>query len=488
MPSRGGTANPRLPIEDSYLELLADTLDGLDVSARGQFLQRYIRTITHLDLREDQCIQLWDEMLTRRRELSENLGRKIALSTALMDVLTSAGLFRVPIVLEYDELKMLQVNAVTDPLTGLYNRRLFGEAFDKELNRSRRYGSQLGLVILDLHRFKEVNDKYGHPRGDEVLRAAAATLKKALRTSDSAFRIGGDEFALLLPETDTDRVLALSRRVETVFAETLHSLQLSISVNMDHGVAVFPQDGEQADQLIRVADERLYRLKHATHRKSANDSSQPEAAAPAPATAAAATLSPAPAPAPVAAPAPASGEAPQAPQQKAAAPSVAAPSASAAPATAPAPAPTPVAQAAHATAERVAPAAKPPISIESRRTERQETVVSIPGSAAEISGGPTAVTPPAPRSYAMQRKAERVSMTGTNAYAMLGETNVRRARVVDLGFGGVAIEMDAQEELPENILAILHVPILPPVRVSLRPVWSQRTKQGAYRIGCAFVS
>jgi len=193
MPSPGAPVPPRLPVEDSYLELLADTLESLDLPARGQFLQRYIRAITHLDLRESQCIQLWDEMLSRRRELSENLGRPVALKTALMDVLASAGLFRVPIVIEYDELKTLQLNAVTDPLTGLYNRRLFSETFEKELNRGRRYGTPLGLVVLDLHRFKEVNDKHGHPRGDEVLRAAAATLKKALRTSDSAFRIGGDE-------------------------------------------------------------------------------------------------------------------------------------------------------------------------------------------------------------------------------------------------------------------------------------------------------
>ena len=196
------------------------------------------------------------------------MGRQVALKTALMDVLTSAGLFRVPIVLEYDELKILQVNAVTDPLTGLYNRRLFGEGFEKELNRARRYGLPLGLVMLDLHRFKEVNDKHGHPGGDEVLRAAATTLKKALRTSDSAFRIGGDEFAVLLPQTDADQALALSRRIETVFAETLQALPLSVTVSMDHGVATFPLDGEQADELIRVADERLYRLKHANHRKS----------------------------------------------------------------------------------------------------------------------------------------------------------------------------------------------------------------------------
>src|ERR1700757_3381071 len=280
MPSPGASVPPRLPVEDSYLELLADTLESLDLSARGQFLQRYIRAITHLDLREAQCVQLWDETMTRRRELTDHMGRQVALKTALMDVLTSAGLFRVPIVLEYDELKILQVNAVTDPLTGLYNRRLFGEGFEKELNRARRYGLPLGLVMLDLHRFKEVNDKHGHPSGDEVLRAAATTLKRALRTSDSAFRIGGDEFAVLLPQTDAEQALALSRRIGAVFSETLQALPLSVTVSMDHGVATFPQDGEQADQLIRVADERLYRLKHANHRKTANAGTrtQPDAA------------------------------------------------------------------------------------------------------------------------------------------------------------------------------------------------------------------
>ena len=432
MPSPGAPVPSRLPVEDSYLELLADTLEGLDVPARGQFLQRYIRAITHLDLQENQCIQLWDEMLQRRRELSENLGRQVALKTALMDVLASAGLFRVPIVIEYDELKTLQLNAVTDPLTGLYNRRLFSETFEKELNRGRRYGSPLGLVVLDLHRFKEVNDKHGHPRGDEVLRAAAATLKKALRTSDSAFRIGGDEFALLLPQTDAEQALALSRRVEIVFAEMLQMLQLTVGVSMDHGVATFPQDGEQADQLIRVADERLYRLKHANHGRTANGGTHPP-----------------------------SNSVPQ--------------------------------EATSATDRPAVP--PPPISIESGRpADRPEPKVEPAKYASEPSdapgpsekAAPSQATPP--RSYAVQRKAERVSMAGTNAYAALGEQGARRARVLDLGFGGVAIELENEEDLPENILAVLHVPILPPVRVSLKPVWSQRTTQGSLRVGCAFIS
>jgi len=425
MPSPGAPAPPRLPVEDSYLELLADTLESLDLPARGQFLQRYLRAIAHLDLRESQCVQLWDEMLLRRRELSENLGRQVALKTALMDVLASAGLFRVPIIIEYDELKTLQLNAVTDPLTGLYNRRVFAESFEKELNRARRYNAPLGLVILDLHRFKEVNDRHGHPRGDDVLRVAAATLKKALRTSDSAFRIGGDEFALLLPQTDAEQALALSRRVETVFAEMIRPLQISVGVSMDHGVSTFPQDGEQGDQLIRVADERLYRLKHANHGRSAANSEAREEPAPTP-------------------PAVVSPERPASPPPK-------------------------------------------PISIESKRApERHEpSVETSPAREAEVSVPQS--TPSAPHLYTVQRKAERVSMAGTNAYATLGEQGVRRARVLDLGFGGVAIELDTQEALPDNVLAVLHVPILPPVRVNLKPVWSQRTTQG-YRVGCSFIS
>jgi diguanylate cyclase (GGDEF)-like protein len=418
MPSPGAPAAPRLPIEDSYLELLADTLESMDIPARSHFLQRYFRATTQLDLRESQCLQLWDEMLTRRVELTKQLGRPFSLKTVLMDVLSTAGLVRVPVVLEYGEYKKLQRNAVTDPLTGLYNRRLFAESFEKELNRARRYGLPLGIVILDLHRFKEVNDRYGHPRGDDVLKAAASTFQKALRTSDSAFRIGGDEFALLLPQTDPDQALALSRRVEAVFAEVLRPLQLAISVTMDHGVANFPQDGEQADQLIHVADERLYRLKHTNHVRSAEPST---------------TRSPFQPPAP-----------------------------------APAPSPVPVSIAAGRVAETV-PSDSSTFSVPHPLT----TSISSPESSA---------------SYSVQRKAERVSMVGTKAYAVIGEQGSRRARVLDLGFGGVALEFEQPEELPENILAILHVPILPPVRVYLKPVWTRRTSEGAFRFGCHFIS
>jgi hypothetical protein len=79
-------------------------------------------------------------------------------------------------------------------------------------------------------------------------------------------------------------------------------------------------------------------------------------------------------------------------------------------------------------------------------------------------------------------------MLGTNAYAVIGEQGDRRARVLDLGFGGVALELEEVEELPESLTAILHVPILPPVRVFLKTVWAHRTSGGAFRLGCHFIS
>src|SRR5271165_2512542 len=301
MPSPGASVAPRLPMEDAYFELLADTLESMGTPARSQFLQHYLRQTTQLDLRESQCVEIWEEMRKRRRELSEQLRRPVSLATVMIDVLSTAGLVRVPILVEYGEFKKLQVNAVTDPLTGLYNRRLFTESFEKELNRARRYGHPLSIVLLDLHRFKEVNDKYGHPRGDDILRAVANTLQKTLRTSDSAFRIGGDEFALLLPQTGAAPALALSRRIGTVFSESIAHLQMGVSVSMDHGVATFPQDGDQADQLIHVADERLYHLKHANHSKPPVGGSRTEIVsnpAPEPATPASSERQP-PAPKPI---------------------------------------------------------------------------------------------------------------------------------------------------------------------------------------------
>jgi diguanylate cyclase (GGDEF)-like protein len=457
IPSSGVPVSARMRPNDAYFELIADTLDGLESGARAQFLQRFLLSLAHVEIPESKAIALWDEILLRRVQLSERADSPVALQTAVVDVLFSAGMFNLPVVLEYDELKNLHRNAITDPLTALYNRRLFNETFDKELNRARRYAHPLSLVTLDLHRFKEVNDKHGHPRGDDVLRAAAATLKKALRTSDSAFRIGGDEFALLLPQTDSFQASGLSRRIGVVFAEILRPLNLTISVSMDHGVSTYPQDGDQRDQLIRIADERLYSAKHAIHQMDAGyapDTSQKKhqdiAAEAAPQAQATIPRDLAPEPTP---------------------PSASVPSAVTEPAqeVQPLPFPSP-------TSARAPESAVPPPSS------------ALPVSPLQTSRPTFPLAVEEPRIFAVPRKAERVSMAGTNAYAVLADQPSHRARVIDLGFGGVALDFPSEEGVPDTLLAVLHVPILPPVRVSLKRVWTKQLSEDTLRVGCCFIS
>jgi diguanylate cyclase (GGDEF)-like protein len=395
MSQTGDPNPPRWSVEESFLELLTDTLESMDRGSRGQFLQRFFRSIAQVELTESESLDLWDQALARKRELSESLGKRVPLQAALIDVLASAGQLRLPILMEYQELRKLQINAATDPLTSLYNRRFFEDYFEKELNRSIRYTHKLALVVFDLHRFKDVNDRFGHPQGDALLQMAAATLRKSLRTSDYAFRIGGDEFALLLPQSDTEQATALSRRLRAAYASSIEPLNMGIPLALDYGVAVYPEDGELQEVLIRVADERLYQLKNGTR-------------APGPA--------------------------------------------------------------AETSSRPVAAESKPKVT--PLPTPAQE-----PPPAAEVK-----------KAGSELRRWERVSLANTRAYALIGEGVERTARVLDLGYGGVALETSRPEDFGDTFHAVLHVPILPPVRVSLHRVYRIQGSSGTTRIGCSFVT
>ena len=403
MPGPTDPIDNSMPAEDSFLELLAETLENLDRPARGQFLQRFFRTVAHLDLTEAASLDQWDQILTRQRELREISGKPVSLKRAIVDVLASSNYLRVPVLIEYEELKKLQISAATDSLTGLYNRRFFEDQCDKELNRALRYNQHLAIVMLDLHQFKEVNDRYGHPRGDALLRMAAATLRNSLRTSDYAFRIGGDEFALLLVQSDAEQAITLARRVRTNFASATEPMQMELSTGLDYGVAVYPNDGDQKEVLIRVADERLYEMKRSqrdTHHERQTTAPEGTTATP--------------------------------------------------------------------------PVSTPPVSTPPVSTPAASAPTEPPSTAAPV--------------FVERRKWERVSLAGTKAYAQLPGDGPDTARVLDLGYGGVAIETGAGEPLAANFHAILHVPILPPVRVSLRKLYDLPNASGQLRVGCAFIT
>lgn len=159
--------------------------------------------------------------------------------------------------------------ARTDPLTGIPNRRAFFELFGIEFRRSRRYGRQLAILMLDLDHFKDVNDRWGHPFGDYVLRETANIISANIRESDMPGRYGGEEFAVVLPEADHDHaMLAAEKLRKAVAACEFRSegippadqppVRLTISI----GIASLPVEPDQDEfELIRRADQALYEAK-----------------------------------------------------------------------------------------------------------------------------------------------------------------------------------------------------------------------------------
>jgi len=158
----------------------------------------------------------------------------------------------------------LRNQSIRDPLTGLFNRRYLEHSLDRELRRATRSKRPLALLMLDLDHFKRFNDTFGHDAGDTLLRELANFLLSQIRGEDIACRFGGEEFALILPEASLD---SAHQRAEHL-RNTIHKLQVHHrkqalgSVTLSIGVAVFPTHGKTADDLIRAADQALYRAKH----------------------------------------------------------------------------------------------------------------------------------------------------------------------------------------------------------------------------------
>ncbi len=153
-----------------------------------------------------------------------------------------------------DRLRLL---ATTDPLTGAGNARLLRERLTYEVARHRRHERRLAVVVLDLDGFKAVNDRFGHPTGDEVLRDVARALGRATREQDTVVRQGGDEFCVVAPETGHAQAAVLAARLERAVAGAVGGLAVGSSV----GWAVFPDDAGDAETLVERADAAQGRAK-----------------------------------------------------------------------------------------------------------------------------------------------------------------------------------------------------------------------------------
>jgi diguanylate cyclase (GGDEF)-like protein len=162
-----------------------------------------------------------------------------------------------------------QDQAVRDPLTGLFNRRHVEWVLPAEMKRAERYGTPLSLLVLDIDHFKAVNDQYGHPMGDRVLVELARLLNRILRVGDTSARMGGEEFCVLLPHSDTAAALRAADRLQRVIRALRFQEEPALRIRASIGIAIARPSGPRTDfageaaRLLAAADKALYAAKNA---------------------------------------------------------------------------------------------------------------------------------------------------------------------------------------------------------------------------------
>ncbi|MCD6576945.1 MAG: diguanylate cyclase, partial [Anaerolineaceae bacterium] len=158
----------------------------------------------------------------------------------------------------------IQEMAITDSLTGLYNRRYFYMILDNEIKRAERYQSPLVLIMMDIDHFKNVNDKFGHLAGDQVLRSMSDICRKLLRQTDSMFRYGGEEFMIILPETNQEEALKVANRIRSTIAQNKFKInKRNVKITVSIGVSEYGKNHTTSNEFIESVDKTMYDAKDA---------------------------------------------------------------------------------------------------------------------------------------------------------------------------------------------------------------------------------
>ena len=224
-----------------------------------------LNVLTHLDLPSREAEKCWHEIISHRRKMSDLLGRKVNLTTAICDYFCSVHLsLKSPVVVEIRIFENTIRNIKYDKLTGLYTRHFFDESLQREIGRAKRYETDLSILFLDIDDFKQVNDTFGHLAGDYVLENMAEIIRNEIRSEDIAARYGGEEIIVILPETGKVQGLILSERIRKKIEKADFVFEgKKINLTISGGLASLPIDTTAGADLVKYADIAMYRAKAA---------------------------------------------------------------------------------------------------------------------------------------------------------------------------------------------------------------------------------
>lgn len=244
---------------------LKEPLDNLKKRKGDDFYCDLFFALTHQHYQPDEARYLWDEVVKHKYFMSEELGRNVGIKVAVLDYMDNQS-DRVKDfqLLPEEDFDCLLLFVNEDGLTGLYNHRYFQEELREELARCKRYNRTFSLLFIDIDHFKQYNDHLGHMQGDILLRELSSLFKDTSRDADTVSRYGGDEFATILPETNAEEALRFAKRLFKMFKESKigsHIPGVNLSISLSIGIATYPGNASQAEELIEVADQALYRAK-----------------------------------------------------------------------------------------------------------------------------------------------------------------------------------------------------------------------------------
>ena len=230
---------------------------------REETCQIILHNLVQLNFPPGDACTHWNAIVKHAHTLESSLKRKVGLTTAACDYFSTINpCLDNPKLIEFTYFEKMLRSAHHDFLTGLLTRGAFHTSFEQEISRAKRHSHNATLVFFDLDGFKEINDKHGHLAGDEVLRQVGAIILASKRKEDVACRFGGDEFVILLPETDRFMALRVSEKIHKKINSLIiyHDIQ-PVAIKCSGGLASFPIDSSTGTGLLDCADRALYQAK-----------------------------------------------------------------------------------------------------------------------------------------------------------------------------------------------------------------------------------
>lgn len=222
------------------------------------FYSDLLLVLTHNYYPHEVASKMWEAILAHKWSMSKALGRNVRIMVAALDYLSNID-ESMPEAVLVSERRMATVAevALRDGLTGLLDHETFINRLRSEMLRSRRYGSPVSLIMLDMDYFKKINDTLGHQEGDKVLAVVGGIIKHTVRDVDIPARYGGEEFAVIAPQTSIRQGMELAERLRTEVQNSFQRMGFTIS----GGVAAFPEHSKKTNGIIRAADAALYLAK-----------------------------------------------------------------------------------------------------------------------------------------------------------------------------------------------------------------------------------